>query len=97
MYQHNREVPALHLQADMLHKSGGCRCRCVCGFNLPVKAPWWPCFGPPAETSYSGSKRKIGKGKRRIRPRVGLVFSAIDDREVGPSELTGPLATNNSD
>ena len=52
-------VPALHIPTSQEAAAAG-----VCGFNLPVKAPWWPCFGLPAETSYSGSKIKIGKGEK---------------------------------
>ena len=88
-------VPALHIPASQEAAAAG-----EFGLNCPVKAPWWPCFGCfglPAETSYSGSKRKIGKGKRIIEPRVGLVLSMTDDRETGPSELKGPVASSNRD
>ena len=79
-------VPALHIPTSQEAAAAG-----MCGFNLPVKTSWWPC------SSYSASKRKIGKGKRRFEPRVGLVLSMTDNREMGPSELTGPVASSNSD
>ena len=66
-------VPAFHIPTIQEAAAAG-----EVGFNCPVKAPWWPCFGLPAETSYSGSKIKIGKVEKESRDPRGP--RALSDR-----------------